>query len=153
MTANALSEEQSKTLGRILRDVIDKCDAEAVAVCDIGGYVLGEDTRDKNESIANAAALAAGSFAATNELAQLIGEPGFKSISHRGRKSGIVISSLCEGYLILVILGQKSVEGLVRLFLKKVTPQLASLIAETTGQSAEDAGHAAEFEVEERPEE
>lgn len=147
MTAAAISEQQSKALGAILRKFADECEAVAVAVCDVGGNILAQETRGEKLAIANAAALAAGSFAATRELAALIEEPGFKSIFHRGRKSGVLIQAIGEEYLMLVILGPESIEGLVRLFLKNVGGQIETILSEASRQGAGTAGAGAPFEV------
>jgi predicted regulator of Ras-like GTPase activity (Roadblock/LC7/MglB family) len=140
---------QSQLLGGILKNISEECDADAVAVCDVGGNVIAQDVRVPNKSFTNAAALAAGSFAATRELAGIIGEPGFRSIFHKGRKSGVLIQSLGGDFLILVVLGEKSVEGMVRLFLRKVSRQIGSILATADGQSLEDAGVTEQFEIEE----
>ena len=149
MSTAALSQQQSESLGRILSGLNKECEANAVVVADIGGNILAQDTHLEERVIETVAALAGGSFSATRELAHVIGEPGFKAIFHRGRKSGILIQALRGDFLILVLFGENSIEGLVRLCLKKVTPQIETILDETEGQTAESAGATEAFEVQE----
>ncbi|MBA4387387.1 MAG: hypothetical protein C0404_05360 [Verrucomicrobia bacterium] len=150
MTATALGKKQGEMLTRILRGLFEECDAEAVAVCEISGSILAQEVRDPSKSFGNAAALAAATFAAARALAESIGEQGFRSIYHKGRKSGIMIQSLGGEFIVLVVLSEKSVEGIVRLYLKKVTRQLAAVVSGADGQSLEDAGISDDFEVVEK---
>ncbi|MBN2301795.1 MAG: roadblock/LC7 domain-containing protein [Lentisphaerae bacterium] len=150
MTATALSKEQSQTLGTVINKLAKDCDAKAVVICDIGGYILASESQTNDKSIETAAALAAGSFAATRELAGIVGEEeGFKSICHRGVTSGVLIQALGDNFLILVILGEKSIEGLVRLHLKKITKQIETIVNATQDQSVHAAGATGSFSVQE----
>ncbi len=148
MTAKALSEKENDALLQIMKRIAAECEADAVAVCDVGGNVFAQEIKKKE--IGNAPTLAAASFAATRELAELIGEPGFKSISHKGQNSGIFIQSIGGDFLVMVILGPNSIEGLVRLFLKKVSGQIKSIVDGIDGKSIESAGGPTEFEVEKK---
>jgi predicted regulator of Ras-like GTPase activity (Roadblock/LC7/MglB family) len=149
MTALALSEQQSQTISFVLKRLFEECEADAVAVCELGGNILAQETRDPGKSIGNAAALAAATFAAARALAESIGESAFRSIYHKGRKSGIMIQALGDEYLVLVVLGEKSVEGIVRLYLRKVVQQLVSILSKTSDHVLADAGLAGSFEVKE----
>lgn len=148
MTATALSKQQHDTLAGVLKNMCAECEADAAVVCDGGGNILAQEVK-AGDNISTAAALAAGTFAAARELAATIGEPGFRSIFHKGRKSGILIQSLGGDFLVVVLFGPNSVEGMVRLFLKKAARQFASILAQAGGQSLEDAGGSENFEVEE----
>lgn len=151
MKGNALSTTQGQILAEILVDLARECEAASVVVCDDGGQVVAQEPSSKTRDVQNIAALAAGSLAATRELAATVGETGFRSICHRGRKSGVFIQGLSDGYILVVIFSEASVEGLVRLYVKKVAPQLESVLSGTIGQSAGDAGASAPFEVREKP--
>ncbi|TFH13652.1 MAG: hypothetical protein E4H02_11435 [Lentisphaerales bacterium] len=150
MTASALSEQQGDAIRKVLVVLARECEARAIAICDIGGNTIAQHSESDDLPIETASALASGAFAATRELADTIGEPGFRSICHRGQNSGILIRALGSDFLIMVILGKTSIEGLVRLHVKKTARQLESILAETVGQTAQEAG-AGKFEIEEKP--
>jgi len=150
MDTRSLDEKRQQLLGQILKALFDECDVEAALVCDLGGNILAQEVKTFKDVLGNAAALAAGSFAATRELAGLIGESGFRSIFHRGHKTGILIQHVGGEYLILVILGENSIEGMVRLFLRKIGRQMGLILSGNGGQDVE-VPEGASFEVEEKP--
>jgi predicted regulator of Ras-like GTPase activity (Roadblock/LC7/MglB family) len=149
MTATALSVNQHEALDRLIDEFAGETEVDSVVVCETGGNILVQHGTISDGLMHNAAALAAGTFAATRELAQIIGEPGFSSLYHKGKKSGLLIQAVGSGHLIMVILGARCVEGMVRLLLNKVGKQVESVLLSASGQTVEQAGGAASFEVEE----
>lgn len=151
MTIQALSEEQCDAMDQIIGVVLDECQANAIAVCGLDGTILSEKSSVSSVqgfSLSNIAALAIGSFAATRELANIVGETRFKSVFQKGQKTGILIYALGDNYLVMLLFGENTPEGLARLCLKKISPKLESLLDDAEGQSAESAGVEGGFEVE-----
>jgi len=138
MSPRSFTEEQNSKVESFLARFTKECELDAVAVCDTGGNILSSHGPSVNDSFDNAAALAAGSFAATRELASIIGENGFESIMHRGSSKGLLIKAVGSEYIIVIFLGTNSVEGMVRLILKKISSQILSILEGTS--DAPDAG-------------
>lgn len=128
MSPKSFTEDQHSKVESLLLHFCKECELDAVAVCDTGGNILSSHGPSVNDSFDNAAALAAGSFAATRELASIIGENGFESIMHRGSSKGLLIKAVGSEYIIVIFLGTNSVEGMVRLILKKIAPQILSIL-------------------------
>lgn len=150
MSIQALTPEQNDDMDHILQSILDECKASAIAVCGLDGNILSERTgvsSVKGFSLTNIAALAIGSFAATKALANVIGESSFKSVFQKGRKSGILIYELNDDFLILMLFGEKTTEGLARLYLKKITPKLETLLDDAEGQTTSASGLKDGFEV------
>ena len=139
MSATSFGKEQHDKIEKILIDLSKECDLDAVAVCDSGGNIVAS-LSGKHDSFDNAAALAAGSFAATKELASIIGENGFDSIMHRGANKGLLIQAIGAEHIIVIFLGDGSVEGMVRLILKKISAQIASILEGNDSDAEEDTG-------------
>jgi predicted regulator of Ras-like GTPase activity (Roadblock/LC7/MglB family) len=150
MSAIALSQAQADMLNKVLSGLVSETDARAGVICDIGGNILSQFPASPDLAVDTAAVLAAGTFVATRELADVIGEPGFQSSCHRGATSGVLVSSLGRDHLVLLILGAETVEGLARIFLEKVSAQLIGILGTSSQQSIKDAGHLETFEVEEK---
>ena len=150
MSIQALSREQEASATQILQMLLTECEAVALAICDTGGTVLARASAQPDLPIENAAALAAGSFAATRELAGLIGEASFSSIFHRGKNSGILITSLGGEFILLVVFGRNTTEGLVRLYLQKIGKRLQTILAGTKHQTVQSAEAAIAFNVQEK---
>ena len=58
------------------------------------------------------AALAAGSFAATKELARRIGEVEFNALYHQGNGSHIFMNSVDEDTIMITVFGRRTTVGL-----------------------------------------
>ena len=62
------------------------------------------------------AALAAGSFAATKELARRIGEVEFQQLYHQGSGSHIFMNSVDDDTIMITVFGKETTVGLVRYY-------------------------------------
>ena len=83
------------------------------------------------------ASLVAGNVAATDGMAQLIGEKEFPTLSHEGEKESIHISVLGR-LLLVVVFDEQSSLGLVKLRTKQISRQLSTLFEEIIRDSCED---------------
>jgi predicted regulator of Ras-like GTPase activity (Roadblock/LC7/MglB family) len=128
MISQSIGQEQHDKLVSLLEHVSQECALDAVAVCDTGGTIMASHASLWADSLGNAAALAAAAFAATRELASLIGEHAFDSIMLRGEARGLMTKALGPAHIIVIFLGKQSVEGMVRLVLRKVSPQMESIL-------------------------
>jgi predicted regulator of Ras-like GTPase activity (Roadblock/LC7/MglB family) len=84
------------------------------------------------------ASLVAGNVAATDGMAQLIGEKEFPTLSHEGEKESIHISVLGR-LLLVVVFDEKSSLGLVKLRSRQISRQLATLFDEIIQDGREDS--------------
>jgi predicted regulator of Ras-like GTPase activity (Roadblock/LC7/MglB family) len=136
MTIQAVTEEQSKAIHTVLSDFLVLSEANAAFLSDNGGNLIAftTTTDSPDDSIYTIAALAAGSFCATRELASLIKEPSFHSIFHQGDKTSIYMRSIGSDYLILVIFGKNTPVGLVKLYADRATQELDPVLKQIDAQ-------------------
>jgi predicted regulator of Ras-like GTPase activity (Roadblock/LC7/MglB family) len=83
------------------------------------------------------AALLAGSFASTKEIARLVGEPEFSVLFHQGKKDHIHMSIVGDRSILVVIFDDRTTIGMVRLYAKETAAELARVfdeIRQKTGQ-------------------
>jgi predicted regulator of Ras-like GTPase activity (Roadblock/LC7/MglB family) len=123
-----LTKEDVADLDSLLADYLQKSDASFTVVIDRGGTVIAQCGEGGDEDIAIIAALAAGSFAATKELARRIGESEFSALYHQGRHRHIFMSSLDEHTIIITLFDEKTTVGLVRFYTVNVTPAISTLL-------------------------
>ena len=90
------------------------------------------------------ASLAAGNVAATTGMAKLIGEKEFPTLSHEGERESIHICVIGR-VLLVVVFDERSSLGLVKLRVKQVSNELASLFDEVTRESKKSAEETALF--------
>jgi predicted regulator of Ras-like GTPase activity (Roadblock/LC7/MglB family) len=148
MQGYSVSVEQSERLNTIISDLSVQAEADAVFLTDYSGNILASIEQDSNRNADNVAALAAGSFSATRELASLIGEPSFYSIYHKGQHASIYMQSVTTDILVFVVFGKGTTVGLVKLYVDKANRELEPILEEMLGQTIADAGgKAQEFEI------
>ena len=114
----------------------DDANANFVFLIDRNGQQLacvGETAAIDATSLAS---LTAGNVAATEGLAQLVGEPNFSSLFHEGERDSLLIS-LINGRVILVLaFDERSSLGLVRLRVRQASGPLARIIEDIEARSA-----------------
>jgi predicted regulator of Ras-like GTPase activity (Roadblock/LC7/MglB family) len=112
-----LSIQATGQLMSVLEDYLDKSEASFAMVIDRGGAVLSQQgDLPTDTDVMILAALAAGSFAATKELALRVGEPEFTALHQQGRHWQIFLCSIDEDTVLTTIFGAQSTLGLVRFY-------------------------------------
>ena len=81
------------------------------------------------------ASLAAGNVAATEGVAQIVGEEVFSTLYHEGKKDSVHINVVGERVILLVIFDQRSSVGLVRLRVQQHIPQLEEIVTDLLNPS------------------
>ena len=139
----ALTIENVATLDGILADFLKKSDAELTVVIDRGGNVISQFGDVAVMDVTIIAALAAGSFAATQELARRIGEVEFNALYHQGNGSHIFMNSVDDDTIMITVFGPRTTVGLVR-FYSAATALAVSELLKSLDQSG---GHGFTFDA------
>ncbi|HNR94756.1 MAG TPA: roadblock/LC7 domain-containing protein [Kiritimatiellia bacterium] len=132
-----LTPQLGKKIDEILLNLVVRAEAEAVLLCDRGGNIVAQNTTERYHQEDNIAALAAGSFYATRELARLIGEPVFRYIFHRGEKTSLYMQTTSIDMLVVVVFGKDSNPGLVKLYGDEACAALEELCAQNAASPEE----------------
>ena len=98
--------------------------AKMVFLIDRNGQQIAAQGDIETLDVTSLASLTAGNVAATDGLAQLLGEKEFNGIFHEGQKDSIHISIVGERVILVVIFDERSSLGLVRLRVKKASQEL-----------------------------
>ena len=109
-----LTIEDVALLDGVLKDFLQQVEAELTVVIDRGGNVISQYGDISAMDVTIIGALAAGSFAATAELARRIGEVEFNALYHQGNGNHIFMNSVDEESIMITIFGERSTVGLVR---------------------------------------
>jgi predicted regulator of Ras-like GTPase activity (Roadblock/LC7/MglB family) len=123
-----ITAERSRNLKESLQELIDESGSLGTALLDQCGNRLsacGEMVASDDGVIA---ALAAGAFAATRELAARLGDPVFDGLVHHGRSRHFYLCSAGEDYLLLALFDQKTAAGVVRLCASRTASEIAALL-------------------------
>ena len=111
-----LTIEDVATLDGVLGDFLKKTEAELTIVIDRGGNVISQCGDRNVMDVTVIAALAAGSFAATRELARRIGEVEFNALYHQGNGHHMFMNSVDDETIMITVFGARTTVGLVRFY-------------------------------------
>ncbi|HIE10884.1 MAG TPA: hypothetical protein EYP62_04665 [Kiritimatiellae bacterium] len=131
----ALTPEISGVIDEILQDLLVRAEADAVYLCDHAGNIVARQTCSGYRNEDNIAALAAGAFSATHELARLIGQPQFDYVFHRGGNLSVYMQRGPLGVILMVVFGTVSNPGLVRVYAEEAVRELKPLLARMDDQA------------------
>ncbi len=129
----ALTIENVASLDGILADFLKKADAELTVVIDRGGNVISQFGDHSVMDVTIIAALAAGSFAATRELARRIGEVEFNALYHQGNGSHIFMNSIDDDTIMITVFGSRTTVGLVRFYSVAAAQAVSELLHSLEG--------------------
>lgn len=114
-------EQIDKLLGEFLRLSGAKC---AVLV-DKDGHLVTKRGDVRTIDMDTISALVAGSFAATKEMARLLGEEEFSALFHQGERDNIQLSLVGERTLLTILFDDRTTVGMVRLYASETAKKLA----------------------------
>jgi predicted regulator of Ras-like GTPase activity (Roadblock/LC7/MglB family) len=130
-----LTIEDVATLDGVLGDFLKKTEAELTIVIDRGGNVISQCGDINVMDVTVIAALAAGSFAATRELARRIGEVEFNALYHQGNGNHMFMNSVDDETIMITVFNSRTTVGLVR-FYSAATAQNVAAVLKTLRSNA-----------------
>jgi len=123
-----LTIEDVASLDGVLAEFLKKSEADLTVVIDRGGNVISQFGDRDVMDVTIIAALAAGSFAATRELARRIGEVEFNALYHQGNGSHMFMNSVDEDTIMITVFGTRTTVGLVRFYSTSAAQNVAALL-------------------------
>jgi predicted regulator of Ras-like GTPase activity (Roadblock/LC7/MglB family) len=124
-----LTAEGQMAIESQLTDFLKKSEAQWSALVDKGGNLFAQSGNTGSLDLSILSALAAGSFAATHELARRLGESEFSALYHEGHGQHILMSALSYECLLVTVFGEKTNIGLVRFYAQQAGHALNQLLA------------------------
>jgi len=116
----------AEKLLKTLEEFLDKCEGLFAMIIDRGGTILSQTGRaPETADITVLAALAAGSFAATRELATRVGESAFNALYQQGSHFHILMNAADDDTMLVTIFGTQTTVGLVRFYAARTADQIA----------------------------
>src|SRR5256714_8202714 len=112
-TIPVLTIEDVATLDGVLGDFLKKTDSELTVVIDRGGNVILQCGDMDVMDVTLIAALAAGSFAATRELARRVCEGEVNALYHQGNGSHMFLDSGDDETILITMVRSRNTVGLV----------------------------------------
>jgi predicted regulator of Ras-like GTPase activity (Roadblock/LC7/MglB family) len=116
------------TLDTVLGEFLKKTEAALTIVIDRGGNVISQFGDMDLMDVTIIAALAAGSFAATRELARRIGEVEFNALYHQGNGNHIFMNSVDDDTIMITVFGSHTTVGLVQFYSASTAHSVANIL-------------------------
>jgi predicted regulator of Ras-like GTPase activity (Roadblock/LC7/MglB family) len=111
-----ISDEQMQMIDGVLTKLQHVTGSNFVALISTSGQPITVVPPDADSDTLSLAALAAGSFAATRQLAQVLKEREFTLLFHEGKESNLHVMQVTEQILMLLTFGRETQVGRVRLY-------------------------------------
>jgi len=124
-------EDQIEKIDQALARLIKGAEAKCALLVDKDGYLITRQGFTHSLDTSALAALLAGSFASTKEIARLVGEPEFSVLFHQGKKDHIHLTLVGERTILVVIFDDRTTIGMVRLYAREIGEDLASILSQS----------------------
>ena len=121
-----LDEDYQKIVAVIQRLCRD-ANSKGIFVVDKSGQLVAEAGEMQGVDTTSLASLTAGCIAATGGLAKIVGEDEFPIHFHQGQRDNLHITLIGSRMILVVVFGEQSSLGLVRLRVKKAGAELGKI--------------------------
>jgi predicted regulator of Ras-like GTPase activity (Roadblock/LC7/MglB family) len=116
--------EDIAKIDEVLTEFLEVSAAKCALLVDKEGHMVTKKGNTSSFDIDTICALVAGSFAATKEMARLLGETEFSVLFHQGKRDNIQLTLVGDTTLLTVIFDDKTTLGMVRLYATEAADQL-----------------------------
>jgi len=127
-------EEEIAQIEALISKMLKGCEAKCALLVDKDGHLITRQGFTHSLDTTALAALLAGSFASTKEIAKLVGEPEFSVLFHQGKKDHIHMSLVGDRSILVVIFDDRTTIGMVRLYAKESAQELSKIFEEISHQ-------------------
>jgi predicted regulator of Ras-like GTPase activity (Roadblock/LC7/MglB family) len=134
-----LIEEDVRLLDNVLEELLRRTEAEAALVIDKGGPLISQRGAADKFDATTVAALAAGTFSATDMMARHLGETSLSHIYQQGRKVSLLISNVDDNLLLIVVFPAESGVGAVMYYAADAVARMSAQM-QKAAQRAPGAG-------------
>jgi predicted regulator of Ras-like GTPase activity (Roadblock/LC7/MglB family) len=149
-----LGSDDARDFEELLGELLAGTRARCALLIDRAGRLMSRAGSTAGVDTTAFASLASAEFAASNQLAGLLGESEFASLYHHGRDRSLFVADVGGAVILAVLFDSRTSLGLVRIRTRKLLPVIAGRVARLAehGPSGDvvhmEAGWAAEVETE-----
>ena len=136
-------EEDITQIEALISKMLKGAEAKCALLVDKDGHLITRQGFTHSLDTTALAALLAGSFASTKEIARLVGEPEFSVLFHQGRKDHIHMSLVGDRSILVVIFDDRTTIGMVRLYAKETSIGLSKIFEKMGAKSPSGARNSA----------
>ncbi|HAF08152.1 TPA: dynein regulation protein LC7 [candidate division WOR-3] len=123
----SIFEQDFWDINNSLNKLLTSTNATALLLVDKAGQLITSVGNISNLDLVSFGSLAAADFAATSQLAMLIGEDEFTELFHQGKQENIYITIILSRIILVVIFGKSTNLGLIRIRIKTTVSELEKI--------------------------
>ena len=136
----SLSEIDAQRLTSLLNTFVGETHVDCAVLCDRSGRLLiktGDTGAMDNVTFAS---LVAGDFAASDQLARLLGEEEFSSLYHAGDARSMYLADVSGFSILAAVFDGRTTLGMIRLKSRAIVPRLIELFEEMANRPTAHTG-------------
>lgn len=119
--------EDVERINKLLDNFLSLSNAKAIFLIDKSGNMITQKGVFQSINPDQLSALVAGSFAATKELARILGEAEFSVMFHQGKKDHIHINLIGDRAIAATVFGDDTTMGMISLYSKELSEKLTKI--------------------------
>ncbi|MEM8886041.1 MAG: roadblock/LC7 domain-containing protein [Planctomycetota bacterium] len=120
-------KEDIQQIDSTLREFLQRSKSKAAMLVDKDGHLITQEGSTEDTDVDTISALVAGCFAATREMARILGEEEFTALFHQGRKDNLQLTLVGQRTILAVLFDDTTTIGMVRLYAAESARKLTSL--------------------------
>ena len=120
-------KEDIEKIDKLLAEFLRLSGAKCALLIDKEGHLVTKKGEVRTIDMDTISALVAGSFAATKEMARLLGEEEFTALFHQGERDNIQLSLVGDRTLLTILFDDRTTVGMVRLYANETAKKLADI--------------------------
>lgn len=140
----SIFEQDFWDINNSLNRLLTSTNATALLLVDKAGQMITSVGNTTNVDLVSFGSLAAADFAATSQLALLIGEDEFTELFHQGKQENIYITIILSRIILVVIFGKTTNLGLIRVRIKGTVAELERIFTNIFSKLNSQQGRARE---------
>lgn len=125
--STSIFEEEFWAIHESLDRLLKSTNVNTILLIDKAGQLITSAGDTANLDLSSFSSLSAADFAATNQLASIIGEKEFSTLFHQGERENIYISVVSQRVILAVLFDSRSTLGLVRVRVRQAAEELSKI--------------------------
>ena len=131
-------KEDIDRIEKLLSEFLRLSGAKCALLIDKEGHLVTRRGEVRSIDMDTISALVAGSFAATKEMARLLGEDEFTALYHQGQRDNIQLSLVGDRTLLTILFDDRTTVGMVRLYANETAKKLGDIYDEAKTRTPPD---------------
>ncbi|MBI5183626.1 MAG: roadblock/LC7 domain-containing protein [Nitrospinae bacterium] len=120
-------KDDIEKINKLLEEFINVSGSKCAFLVDKSGHLITQEGIITSFNPETLSALIAGSFAATKEMARILGESEFSVLFHQGKKDHIHISLVSDRAILAIVFDETTTIGMVRLYTHETIDKLEKI--------------------------